>query len=139
MVKYIHLFCSWFCGARIQGGSHGHFPPGISWGIRGWKGNSTIASSLTSTPLSSSVVTPPAWASHSMDFLGGLLSSPLAVFQKTKTGKRSFNASCKTGAISSSSYLLDKQSQDPSTLKGRENRFYFLMGSTGAKAEPRSC
>ena len=30
VVKYIHLFCSWFCGARIQGGSHGHFPPGAS-------------------------------------------------------------------------------------------------------------
>ena len=130
VVKYIHLFCSWFCGARIQGVSHGHFPPGISWGIRGWRGNSKRASSPTSTPLSSGVATPHAWASHSVDFLGGLLSSPLAVFQKTGSGpcKPSFNASLKTGAISSSSYLLDKQSQNPSTLKGRENRFCFLMG-----------
>ena len=129
VVQYIHLFCSWFCGAGIQVGSHGHFPSGISWGIRGQRGNSKIASSLTSMPLSSGVVTPRAWASHSMDFSGGLLSSPLAVFQKTGSGpcKPSFNASHKTGAIFFSSCLLDKQSQDPSTLKGRENRFCFLM------------
>lgn len=40
VVSNSHLFCSWLCGAGIQGGlswSLVSAPPGISWGSRGWR------------------------------------------------------------------------------------------------------
>ena len=129
VVQYIHLFCSWFCGAEIQVGSHGHFPSGISWGIRGQRGNSKIASSLTSMPLSSGVVTPRAWASHSMDFSGGLLSSPLAVFQRQEVDPASLVLMPLVRLVQYSfHHIYWTSSHRTHPLKGRENRFCFLMG-----------